>query len=152
MLRLVHVRVSSLLTCARRMYTDKPSCKNNTLETLPMNDNLFTLTAWAPDAPFHGQAIDASSEVFWIGIGGPSIYCPTSLEAVTCPPGDQTVLSAGQGMVSSGVPRAVIKNAIHYVFRTPSFQEASSTTSDPMAHSVSHKLTVLLPFTAPSLA
>jgi len=52
--------------------------------------NVITIAASLPGSPLDGQVINAASESFWLGLSGPSTYCP-SVAGVVCPPVTGTV-------------------------------------------------------------
>lgn len=52
--------------------------------------NFITFAASLPGSPLDGQVINAANEAFYLGLSGPSTYCP-SVVGVTCPPVTGTV-------------------------------------------------------------
>ncbi len=67
----------------------------------PRNDDAsfrFGAIAARSTSPIHLQAINASGQSFWIG-KETATYCPLDPPS-QCPPGNQTVFSAGNGGAS----------------------------------------------------
>jgi len=51
--------------------------------------NFITIAASLPGSPLDGQVINAAGNAFYLGLSGPSTYCPTQVD--TCPPVTGTV-------------------------------------------------------------
>ncbi|KAF1835054.1 hypothetical protein BDW02DRAFT_588480 [Decorospora gaudefroyi] len=54
-------------------------------------------------SPIHLLSLQARGGKFYLGGGGPSSYCPTSIDPSACPAGNTTVLAGGDGALSLGV-------------------------------------------------
>ncbi|EKD13961.1 uncharacterized protein L3040_005428 [Drepanopeziza brunnea f. sp. 'multigermtubi'] len=62
----------------------------------------FTLTVVHPDSPLDGLKVHASAQAFYLGLSGPSTYCPSVVEPY-CPDKTDTVF-AGMGGMWVNVP------------------------------------------------
>ncbi|KAL2356488.1 carbohydrate-binding module family 52 protein [Cryomyces antarcticus] len=72
--------------------------ETGTLQLLPSDTNLYTLTALNPNSPFNGKTIEASGLHFVVGRSAAS-YCPSPpVPASSCPPGNTTVFLGSQAM------------------------------------------------------
>ena len=88
----------ALLSCTLATPTrNRPSTlKPRQSSTEPVR---ITLTASSPNASFDQQPIHANSDAFYIG--KPTLsFCPTGIENLVCPAGNETVISVGEGGAS----------------------------------------------------
>jgi hypothetical protein len=53
----------------------------------------ITIAASLPGSPLDGQVINAEAEAFYLGLSGPSTYCPSTV-VPSCPPVTGTVAYA----------------------------------------------------------
>lgn len=63
----------------------------------------FGVIASRSASPIHLSALTARGGKFYLGGPGPTSYCPESVGAANCPPGNETVLVGGNGGLSLGV-------------------------------------------------
>ena len=66
------------------LFSQLASAQNNTI--------FYTLSTWNPVSGLHNKNVNAGGFAFYLGLTGPSIYCP--LKPMYCPPGNQTVVYA----------------------------------------------------------
>lgn len=56
--------------------------------------NPFTLTAFLPGNAIDGQIVNAAAEALFLGLSGPSSYCPVPpLTLSECPAGTKTIFN-----------------------------------------------------------
>jgi hypothetical protein len=61
--------------------------------------NPFTLTAFLPGNAINGQVVNAADEALFLGLPGPSSYCPVPPETPSeCPPGTMTLFNGELSM------------------------------------------------------
>ena len=61
--------------------------------------NPFTLKAYLPGHPINGQVVNADGQSLYLGLPGPSSYCPTDVvPANQCPTGKKTVFIGALSM------------------------------------------------------
>ncbi|KAG4433083.1 hypothetical protein IFR05_011423 [Cadophora sp. M221] len=58
---------------------------------------VFTLTTYLPNSPLNNQKIHAAGQAFYLGLGGPTTYCPTVVGAA-CPNATDTILAGMSSM------------------------------------------------------
>jgi len=57
----------------------------------------FTLTVYQPNSPLDGQVVNAAAEALYLGLKGPSSYCPVVDQAL-CPAGNETIFAGMSAM------------------------------------------------------
>lgn len=72
------------------LFSQLASGQNNTV--------YYTLSTWNPHAALHNQDVNAGGFGFYLGLSGPSTYCP--VDPMYCPPGNQTVVYANSMSLS----------------------------------------------------
>jgi hypothetical protein len=61
--------------------------------------NPFTLTAYLPGHAINGHVVNADSEALFLGLPGPSSYCPSpTVPASLCPAGTKTLFVGALSM------------------------------------------------------
>lgn len=61
--------------------------------------NPFTLTAYLPGHAINGQIVNAAAESLFLGLPGPSSYCPVpTVPANECPAGTKTLFVGALSM------------------------------------------------------
>jgi hypothetical protein len=60
----------------------------------------FTLTVYQPGSPLNGQVVNAAAEALYLGLKGPSSYCPLT-NLTLCPAGNETIFAGMSAMFVS---------------------------------------------------
>jgi len=68
-----------------------------TIATAQVSPGQFTLTVYQPGSPLDGQVVNAAAEALYLGLKGPSSYCPVT-DVSLCPAGNQTIFAGMSAM------------------------------------------------------
>ena len=71
-----------------------------TIATAQVSPGQFTLTVYQPGSPLDGQVVNAAAEALYLGLKGPSSYCPVT-DVSLCPAGNQTIFAGMSAMFVS---------------------------------------------------